>query len=118
MFVQGTLGDAVAQVRASDRLTDSAVCLVASEQGPDRALEKILAGAGRLNTASKPILEINPQHQLVVALAGLSDDQRTLKEDAAHLLLDEARVLEGDRPADAKLFSERLARVLGKCVGK
>ncbi len=118
VFVQGTLGDAVAQVRASDRLTDSAVCLVASEQGPDRALEKILAGAGRLNTASKPILEINPQHQLVVALAGLSDDQRTLKEDAAHLLLDEARVLEGDRPADAKLFSERLARVLGKCVGK
>jgi molecular chaperone HtpG len=41
-----------------------------------------------------------------------------LKEDAAHLLLDEARVLEGDRPADAKLFSDRLARVLGKCVGK
>ena len=47
----------------------------------------------------------------VVALASLGDDERTLKEDAAHLLLDEARVLEGDRPADAKLFSDRLARV-------
>jgi molecular chaperone HtpG len=118
VFVQSTLGDAVTQVRASDRLTDSAVCLVASDKGPDRALEKLLAGAGRLNAASKPILEINPRHQLVVSLAALGDDQRALKEDAAHLLLDEARVLEGDRPADAKLFSVRLARVLGKCAGK
>ena len=116
--MQGTLGEAVAQVRASDRLTDSAVCLVAADAGPDRALEKLLAGAGRLNAASKPILEVNPRHQLVVALAALGEDQRTLKEDAAHLLLDEARVLEGDRPADAKSFSERLARVLGKCAGK
>ena len=117
-FMKGTLGDAVAEVRASDRLTDSAVCLVAADSGPDRALEKILAGAGRLNAASKPILEVNPRHQLVVALAALGEDERTLKEDAAHLLLDEARVLEGDRPADAKLFSDRLARVLGKCLGK
>jgi len=117
-FMKGTLGDAVAEVRASDRLTDSAVCLVASDSGPDRALEKLLAGAGRLNTAAKPILEVNPRHQLVIALAALGEDERTFKEDAAHLLLDEARVLEGDRPAEARAFSERLARVLGKCVGK
>ena len=118
VFMQGTLGEAVAQVRASDRLTDSAVCLVAGESGPDRALEKLLAGAGRLKTASKPILEVNPRHQLVLALAALGENERTLKEDAAHLLLDEARVLEGDRPADAQAFSERLARVLEKCAGK
>jgi molecular chaperone HtpG len=118
VFLQGTLGDAVTEVRASDRLTDSAVCLVASDKGPDRALEKLLAGAGRLNSASKPILEVNPRHQLVVALAGLGEGDQTLKEDAAHLLLDEARVLEGDRPADARSFSERLARVLEKCAGK
>jgi len=118
VFVQGTLGEAVAQVRASERLTDSAVCLVASDKGPDRALERLLAGAGRLTAAAKPILEINPRHPLVVALAALGEGERALKEDAAHLLFDEARVLEGDRPADAKLFSERLARVLGKCAGK
>jgi molecular chaperone HtpG len=117
-FVKETLGDAVGEVRASDRLTDSAVCLVAPDTGLDRALEKILAGAGRLSTASKPILEINPRHRLVVALAALGAEDPTLKTDAAHLLLDEARVLEGDRPADAKLFSERLARVLEKCAGK
>jgi molecular chaperone HtpG len=117
-FMKNTLGDTVAEVRASERLTDSAVCLVAADAGPDRALERILAGAGRLNAASKPILEVNPRHQLVVALAGLGGDQRTLKEDAVYLLLDEARVLEGDRPADPRSFSERLARVLEKSVGK
>jgi molecular chaperone HtpG len=117
-FMKTTLGDAVAEVRASERLTDSAVCLVAGDAGPDRALEKLLAGAGRLNAASKPVLEVNPRHPLVVALAGLGAANHTLKEDAAHLLLDEARVLEGDRPADPRSFSERLARVLEKSVGK
>jgi molecular chaperone HtpG len=117
-FVKDSLGEAVSEVRASDRLTDSAVCLVASDSGPDRALEKLLAGAGRLNAASKPILEINPRHELVVALAGLGDEERMFKEDAAHLLLDEARVLDGDRPADARAFSDRLARVLGKGLAK
>jgi molecular chaperone HtpG len=117
-FLKNTLGDAVTEVRASDRLTDSAVCLVAPDSGPDRALEKLLAGAGRLSAVSKPILEVNPRHQLVVKLAGLGDEERVFKEDAAHLLFDEARVLEGDRPADARSFSERLARVLGKSLGK
>jgi len=113
-FLKATLGDAVADVRTSDRLTDSAVCLVASDSGPDRALEKILAGAGRLQTAGKPILEVNPHHQLVVALAALGEGDRAFKEDAAHLLFDEARVRDGERPADARSFSDRLARVLGR----
>jgi len=112
VFVQGTLGEAVAQVRASERLTDSAVCLVAADSGPDRALERILAGAGRLSSASKPILEINPRHKLILALAALADSERAFKEDAAHLLFDEARLLDGDRPADVRLFSDRLGRVL------
>ena len=111
-FLKSTLGDAVSDVRVSDRLTDSAVCLVAPDSGPDRALEKILATAGRLPTAAKPILEINPHHPLVAALAALGENERTFKEDAAHLLFDEARVLDGERPADARSFSDRLARVL------
>ena len=113
-FVKLTLGDAVSDVRASDRLTDSAVCLIAPEGGPDRSLEKLLAGSGRVVSAAKPILEINPRHDLVTALAALGDSDSSFKEDAAHLLLDEARVLEGDRPADAKAFSARLARLLGR----
>ncbi|HEY8580745.1 MAG TPA: molecular chaperone HtpG, partial [Beijerinckiaceae bacterium] len=56
-----TLGDAVADVRASERLTESAVCLVAPDLGMDRRLERLLAEAGRLPGAGKPILEINPR---------------------------------------------------------
>jgi len=114
-FVKMTLGDAVSDVRASDRLTDSAVCLVASDGGPDRSLERLLAGSGRIATASKPILEINPGHSLVTALAAL-DNKDTLKADAAHLLLDEARVLDGDRPSDPKSFADRLARLITRSV--
>jgi molecular chaperone HtpG len=113
-FTKSALGDAVADVRVSDRLTDSAVCLVAAEHGPDRQLERLLAGAGRITSAAKPILEVNPRHQLIVALAALSDDERAFKDDAAHLLFDEARVLDGERPTDARAFSDRLARVLGR----
>jgi molecular chaperone HtpG len=111
-FLKTTLGDAVAEVRASERLTDSAVCLVAPDKGPDRALERLLAGAGRLTAASKPVLEVNPQHDLIKALAALGDGEQEFKEDAAHLLYEEARLLDGDRPLDARSFSQRLGRVL------
>jgi len=117
-FVKETLGEAVTDVRSSDRLTESAVCLVAPELGPDRQLEKLLAGAGRLQTSGKPILEINARHDLVVTLASLSDDDRAFKQDAAHLLFDEARILDGDRPADPRMYSNRMARVLKRSLGK
>jgi molecular chaperone HtpG len=110
-FVKTTLGDAVADVRLSQRLTDSAVCLVAPESGPDRQLEKMLSGAGRLKSASKPVMEINAQHALIAALARLGDDG-ALKADAAHLLLDQARVLDGEPPVDPRAFADRLARVI------
>lgn len=87
------------------------------ELGPDRQLEKLLASAGRLKTAAKPVLEINPRHDMIVALAALNDDDTGFKQDAAHLLFDEARLLDGDRPTDAKLFSDRLARVLMRSLG-
>jgi molecular chaperone HtpG len=114
--VKATLGESISDVRASERLTESAVCLVAPETGMDRQLERLLARAGQIGSAAKPILEINPRHDLIVALANLGDAEQTLREDAAHLLLDEARILDGELPADAKAFSQRLARVMQRCV--
>ncbi|MBY0611426.1 MAG: molecular chaperone HtpG [Beijerinckiaceae bacterium] len=116
-FVKSALGDAVSDVRASDRLTESAVCLVAPEHGPDRQFEKLLSAAGRLGTSVKPVLEINPRHELVVALAGLDAAEATFREDAAHLLFDEARILDGEHPTDAKAFSQRLARIMSRGLG-
>ncbi len=113
-FAKAALGDTVSDVRASDRLTESAVCLVAPEQGYDRQLEKMLQGAGRLDAAAKPILEINPDHGLIAALAsGGSDDFRT---DAVQLLLDQARVLDGDKPQDPRAFAERLSRLFERAL--
>ncbi|AEH87665.1 molecular chaperone HtpG [Mesorhizobium opportunistum] len=117
-FVKAALGDAVSDVKASDRLTESAVCLVAPEHGPDRQFERLLNAAGRLDKAAKPILEINPRHQRVLALAGLGEDEQAFKDDAAHLLYDEARVLDGDKPADARAFSDRLARLIARGISK
>jgi len=116
-FAKSALGEAVSDVRVSERLTESAVCLVAPDHGPDRQLEKILQGAGRIASAAKPILEINPTHQLILALASHSDaGDAALREDAVALLLDEARILDGERPEDPKAFSDRLARILERAA--
>jgi molecular chaperone HtpG len=115
-FIKTELGDAVSDVRPSDRLMDSAVCLVAPERGPDRQLEKLLASTGRLKAAAKPVLEVNPHHGLIKALASLGDDDQLFKQDIAHLLFDEARILEGDRPENPRKFSVRLAHVLRRSL--
>ncbi|MGO4669491.1 molecular chaperone HtpG [Bosea sp. 2RAB26] len=104
------LAGEVADVRASDRLTDSAVCLVAAEDGPDRQFERLLTAGGRIERASKPILEVNPRHAMIQGLAGVQNE--AVRSDVANLLLDCARVLDGERPTDAKAFSERLSRLV------
>ncbi|WP_404710116.1 molecular chaperone HtpG [Sphingomonas sp. MMS24-J13] len=113
-FVKTTLGDAVSDVRVSDRLTESAVCLVAPEHAMDRQLEKLLAGAGRLDATAKPVLEINPRHALIAKLSEAGEGDQALREDAAHLLFDEARIADGELPVDPRAFSARLTRVLGR----
>jgi len=116
-FVKETLGDVVSDVRASDRLTTSAVCLVAPEHGMDRQLEKLLAGAGRLEAAVKPVLEINPRHTLVEKLSAVEIGDQDIRADAAHLLFDEARIADGELPVDPRAFSDRLMRLLERATG-
>ena len=116
-FVKETLGDAVSDVRASDRLTRSAACLVASSTAMDRQLEKLLASSGRLDASSKPVLEINPNHPLVSRISSGANVDPTLKEDTAHLLLDQARIADGELPVSLRAFSERLDRVMSKAIG-
>jgi molecular chaperone HtpG len=106
----------VSDVRASERLTESPVCLVAADHGMDRQLEKLLAAAGRGGGASAPVLELNPRHALIAKLSALQDDA-ALREDAARLLLDEARIADGDLPTDPRAFAERLGRVMARALG-
>ena len=117
-FFKQTLGDQVADVRASDRLTDSVACLVAPEFGPDRQLEKMLATHGRVSERTKPILEINAGHPLIASLARRlpAAADKSLIEDLAWLLYDEARLAEGEAPSDAAAFSARLRRLMEKAL--
>ncbi|SDC05621.1 molecular chaperone HtpG [Sphingomonas sp. YR710] len=115
-FAKEILGEAVSDVRASDRLTESAVCLVAPDRGMDRQLEKILAAAGQAPMAAKPVLEVNPRHGLIVKLAALGEDEKTFREDAAHLLLDEAQIADGEHPLDPRAFSARLGRLIERAL--
>ena len=117
-FFKQTLGDQIEDVRASDRLTDSVACLVAPEFGPDRQLEKMLSAHGRMSVRTKPILEVNAAHPLIDALARRLpvDADKSLIEDSAWLVFDEARLLEGEAPNDASAFSARLQRIMGKAL--
>jgi hypothetical protein len=58
----------------------------------------------------------NPRRSLIVSLAGLGEEEKSFKDDAAYLPRDEARVIDGERRADARGFSDRLARVLERAL--
>ena len=116
-FMKQTLAENVDDVRASERLAESAACLVAPAHGRDRRLEQILAQGG-MGSISKPVLEVNPSHPLVAALAShfAKGDDKTLIEDAAWLIHDEARVADGEPPADPTQFIARLTRMMTRAA--
>jgi molecular chaperone HtpG len=108
------LGDAVKDVRGSDRLTDSAVCLVADEGDMDMHLERLLKQHHQLDTTAKRILELNPRHKLIERLAASVGESRASDQigEFAWLLLDQARIVEGEQLPDPPAFARRLAVLL------
>ncbi|MEQ9169676.1 MAG: molecular chaperone HtpG [Rhodospirillales bacterium] len=113
------LGDKVKDVRPSERLTDSAVCLVADDGDMDINLERLLKQHKQLDgrNLAPRILEINPDHALIGKLAKLAEDKNAKDpalDDAAFLLLDQARILEGEPVIDAQAFSRRLSKLMAQ----
>ncbi|MGH7034863.1 MAG: molecular chaperone HtpG [Stellaceae bacterium] len=110
------LGDAVKDVRASKRLTDSAVCLIADEHDMDIHLERLLRQHRQATADSKRILEINPKHALIAQLLKLAgkDGAADALGDFAWILLDQARILEGEPLPDPAAFAKRLSSVLAR----
>jgi molecular chaperone HtpG len=111
------LGEAVTDVRATSRLTDSAVVLAAGEKGPDLQMQRLLRRAGRNMLPAAPVLEVNPRHQLIEALAAKLQDEALIAE-ASGTLLDLARVQEGDLPRDPAQFARRVTFLLGSSLGQ
>lgn len=115
--VKAVLGDQVSDVRVSKRLTDSACCLVAEGAGPDRRLERLLAHTQSF-AARKPVLELNTGHALVRAIAAAKAAEREKDvADLANLLLDEARILDGESPLDPAGFAKRINRLVERGLG-
>jgi molecular chaperone HtpG len=104
------LKEAVSEVRASDRLVDSAVVLAAAQHGPDLQMARMLRRAGR-GFGGLPVLEVNPRHPLIRKLAEGAATDTTLAETAG-LLLDLARVQDGEAPRDPAGFAKRVAAAL------
>jgi molecular chaperone HtpG len=114
--VKAALGENVTDVRASQRLTDSAACLVAGGRGPDRELERLLARQSK-GAGTKPILELNMRHPLVRALGDAKTAARDGDvSDLASLLFEQAQILDGEVPADPAAFAARLNRLVVRGV--
>jgi molecular chaperone HtpG len=111
------LGDKVKEVRASDRLTESAVCLVAGEGDLDMNLERLMKLHGQVSERAPRILEVNPTHPLIRRLAEQAKADSGGMEDAAFLLLDQARILEGEALPDPVAFARRMSDVMAKGLG-
>jgi len=104
------LADDVAEVRASQRLTDSASCLVLSEQEMAMHLRRMLEQAGQAMPDSKPILEVNLDHELVKQLADIESDEDF--SDWASLLFEQAVLSEGGQLEDPAGFVQRVNRLM------
>jgi molecular chaperone HtpG len=111
--IKDALGERVSDVRASQRLTSSASCLVAGGDGRDRVLERMLAQQNR-GGVTKPILEVNMRHPLVAAIAGNNDTAA----DLSLLLLEQAQILDGELPEDPAGFASRLNALVLRGIAK
>ena len=116
--LQSKLDERVRQVRLSGRLTSSPACLVVADQDMSPNLEKLMNQAKGESTKQKRIMEINPDHEIVVKM------RDRLKQDAADPLLDDyanilygyALLAEGSELDDSPKFNQALLRVLGKAI--
>ena len=99
-------------MRVSTRLTGSPVCLVADSGSMSLHLARMLKQHGEsADAATRKVLEINPRHTLIKRLSSVEGAALT---DAAHLLLDQARIVEGEAVPDPGAFAKRMSMFLEK----
>lgn len=108
--LKGALGEQVAEVRVSHRLTESPAILAIGEQDLGLQMRQILEASGQKVPESKPIFEINPQHPLIEKLDAEVDEDRFA--DLSHILFDQAALAAGDSLKDPAAYVQRLNKLL------
>jgi molecular chaperone HtpG len=108
------LADEVKEVRVSQRLTESAVCLVSPEDGPSAHFERMMKQLGQDVPESKKVLEINPNHPVTAALAELAEKDNAGErfQEYAEMLLDQALLAEGAPLKNPARFAKRVAHAM------
>lgn len=112
--IKEVLGDSVKSVIASSRLSDSPSCIVADENDPTIQMQAILRSIGQQDAEFAPVLEINPDHEIVKRLAATEESQTI--EDISFILLDEAKLAEGAPIQDPAAFIKRVNRLAEKAL--
>lgn len=113
--IKRALGDRVKDVRVSVRLSDSPSCIVTDENDPSYKVAALLKAMGHKDPPEvKPILEVNPHHEILQKLNRIEDP--LLIDDISSLLLDQALLVEGLSVKDPADFVKRLNRILAKVV--
>ncbi|MFW5737937.1 MAG: molecular chaperone HtpG, partial [Spirochaetota bacterium] len=113
--IKAALGERVKDVRFSVRLDDSPSCIVVDDADPSMQMQQLLKAMGQQEIPEvKPILEINPNHQIVSSLESTTDE--AFVEDVAFLLLDQALLVEGAQVKEPAEFVKRLNRVLARAL--
>ncbi|WP_339669809.1 molecular chaperone HtpG [Dasania marina] len=108
--VKAALADKVAEVRVTNRLTESPACLVVGEQDMGAQMRRILEQAGQAVPESKPIFELNPEHALVKKLDAEQDEDRFA--DLVEILFDQSHLAEGAQLEDPASFVHRLNKLI------
>lgn len=109
------LKDDVKDVIVSSRLSDSPSCVVADEKDPTIQFQHLMKAMGQNSMSDfKPILEINPGHEIIKRLIEIKDD--AVIEDVSRLLLEQAILLEGVELKNVGEFVKRLNRVMEKSI--
>jgi len=112
--VKEGLGGRVADVRLTNRLTDSPACLVGAEHSMSPHMERVLRANGQPVPEQKRILELNPDHAVVKKLQAMAQGDSAEIADWSGLLFDQAMIAEGLLPADPAGFAKALTRLMAK----
>lgn len=108
------LKEQVSDVRVTHRLTDSPACVVLADGDMGEQMRQIMAAAGQKLPETKPILELNPTHPLILKLDQEQDEDRFA--DLARIVLDQAMLAEGRQLKDAAAYVHRLNKLLLELV--
>ena len=116
--MKSILEDDVADVVVSNRLTDSPVCLVAPDGGVDMHMERVLKLHQKYAGQTKPVLEINAKHALIKTLKSLHANNASSGKvtDLAHLLMDQAKIIQGEPIKDPARFVKKMSEYLQKSI--